>query len=360
MRNTDDLAALEHIATAISTLPDIAYVRSITRPAGKPLTETTTGYQAGVIGKRLEEAQQRIAQSRPDLGRLASGLAQLQGGADTAAANAPRLVAGTRQVVELARTIISSYESAGQALSTATNSTADIPQTLADLTGLVDVLDRSLQALSANAFTADAVNTPRIGARSRTDSRTDSGMHHQPDLRTRPGAARRTRLDLQRRHYPGAATIPGVDGRPQEGIQSARLALPRVKDALARLNRCPSNSEVNRRRKFANSWTNWSRERRHSLKEYRDSPAASPRSRAASIKSPVSPVNSTTGWRKPRATSITSARIPPPVLGPAFIYRHKASPTNSLSPGRNCCSLPTARPPGCSWYSTSNPTAIGH
>ncbi|MBN7534178.1 MMPL family transporter [Mycobacteroides abscessus subsp. abscessus] len=235
MRNTDDLAALDHIATAISALPDIAYVRSITRPAGKPLTETTTGYQAGVIGRRLEEAQQRIAQSRPDLGRLASGLAQLQGGADTAAANAPRLVAGTRQVVELARTIISSYESAGQALSTATNSTADIPQTLADLTGLVDVLDRSLQALSANAFTADAVNT--LG------SVLGPALTPEPipACTTNPICAHaRAQLDELDSISNGATTrvlrqFLASTAVPQEGIQSARLALPRVKDALARL-----------------------------------------------------------------------------------------------------------------------------
>ncbi|MBB4854737.1 RND superfamily putative drug exporter [Mycobacteroides chelonae] len=235
MRNTDDLAALEHIASTISTLPDIAYVRSITRPTGKPLPETTTGYQAGIIGQRLGEAQQRVAQSSPDLGRLVSGLTQLQSGADTAAANAPRLVAGIERVVALARTVINGYESTGQAISTATGSTADIPQILADLTSLIDVLDHSLQALSTNALTADAVST--LGS--------VLGPALNPELApactSNPVCAHaRTRLDELDAISHGAMTrvlrhlLASTDA-PQEAIETAQSALPRVKEALAQL-----------------------------------------------------------------------------------------------------------------------------
>lgn len=50
MRNTTDLAALELMAASVSQVPGVARVRAITRPDGRPLAESATGFSSGAVG----------------------------------------------------------------------------------------------------------------------------------------------------------------------------------------------------------------------------------------------------------------------------------------------------------------------
>ena len=156
MRNTDDLAALDRVAARVAGMPEVAYVRSMTRPSGKQLSQTTIGYQAGVLAARLGDAHQQVAAAAPDIHRLASGTTALRDGAAGASAQIPQLVSGIRQVTGLAHQVLDSYQAAGSGLSTLTGGTVDIRSALADLSSSAGLLDVAMTAIDGNAQVADA------------------------------------------------------------------------------------------------------------------------------------------------------------------------------------------------------------
>ena len=112
LRNTADLAALEMAAMAVSNLPEVGLVRSITRPNGAPLPEAATGYQTGVVGNQLGQAYKQMQTATPQLTMLAQGAAQLRAGADSAVAQMPQLLAGTREVIAMADTVLNGLDQA--------------------------------------------------------------------------------------------------------------------------------------------------------------------------------------------------------------------------------------------------------
>lgn len=114
LRSTQDLAALELAAIEISKLPTVAYVRSITRPDGKPIREASTGYQATEVAGRLDDANKQLIAASPQLRQLAQGATQLSDGAKLAVQRMPDLVNGTSQVVAMANTILNVLDSTDQ------------------------------------------------------------------------------------------------------------------------------------------------------------------------------------------------------------------------------------------------------
>ncbi|WP_052073806.1 MMPL/RND family transporter [Rhodococcoides fascians] len=150
LRTTTDLAALDRAAVAVADLPNVAYVRSLTRPNGEPLPESATGYQTGMIGSRLGAAQGQIANAQPDLERLASGITELRDGALDAQKQLPQLVDGTNQVVALSNSVIDLLPTV-TALTTAT--TADgrtLDQVLGQVQSLTGTLGTLASAIQAN------------------------------------------------------------------------------------------------------------------------------------------------------------------------------------------------------------------
>lgn len=156
MRNTTDLAALDEVASAVSKMPEVAYVRFLTRPDGHQLEQTTIGYQAGMLAKRLGEAEERVQDSNPDLTRLANGVAQLHDGAAAATTQIPELVNGIRQLSALARSTLATYQSADAATQTLTGG-VDIGQVLADLTSLQTVIDTAVSTIADDPAAMDAI-----------------------------------------------------------------------------------------------------------------------------------------------------------------------------------------------------------
>ncbi len=78
------------------TVPGIAYVRSITRPDGRPLAESATGFSTGpsAVSSRTRTAGGRCRTRTPS---SRSGVTALSAGADEAVRQMPRLVAGNRR-----------------------------------------------------------------------------------------------------------------------------------------------------------------------------------------------------------------------------------------------------------------------
>jgi putative drug exporter of the RND superfamily len=80
LRTPEALADMEQMAARVAQLPGIAAVRGITRPDGQPLEAASTTYQAGEVGKRLNDASTLISGRTKDLDKLASGADQLADG----------------------------------------------------------------------------------------------------------------------------------------------------------------------------------------------------------------------------------------------------------------------------------------
>ncbi|WP_264016113.1 MMPL/RND family transporter [[Mycobacterium] manitobense] len=77
LRTAQSLADMEQMAQRVSQLPNIAAVRGITRPDGKPLDQTKLSYQAGQVGDALHGASTQISDKDRDLDALTSGADQL-------------------------------------------------------------------------------------------------------------------------------------------------------------------------------------------------------------------------------------------------------------------------------------------
>jgi RND superfamily putative drug exporter len=141
MRNTSDLAALDLIATAVGNHPEIAYVRSITRPDGKPLPETAIGFQTGRVADGLTDAHHRVDDAIPELRHLAAGATRLRDGSAEAAARIPQLTAGTRDIVALTRTLLSTLESAEQVVGKLSDGSLDVTTLVHNASTATTVLD---------------------------------------------------------------------------------------------------------------------------------------------------------------------------------------------------------------------------
>ncbi|BDH58139.1 MMPL family transporter [Tsukamurella sp. PLM1] len=147
MRNTHDLAALEAIAIGVSNLPQVAYVRSITRPDGKPIPESAVGYQTQQVANGLGDANRQLKEASPQLKALASGVDQLNAGASEASRRVPELVAGTQRVTGLASGVLDALTSAQQALATASGGTVDVNAATALLRSAVATLTTAADAV---------------------------------------------------------------------------------------------------------------------------------------------------------------------------------------------------------------------
>lgn len=141
MRNTADLAALDLIARGVGNLPQVAYVRSLTRPDGKPLQQTAIGYQTGQVADGLGEAQHRIDDQLPQLRRLAAGVTALRDGAADAATRIPQLTDGVRDITGVVRALLGTLESADRLLGTVSGDSVDVADVVATLTSATTALE---------------------------------------------------------------------------------------------------------------------------------------------------------------------------------------------------------------------------
>ena len=96
LRNGRDLAALEQAAAMAARVPGVGSVRAVTRPTGTTITEASVGYQAGVVGDRLADAQGRLSAGRKDAARLVDGADRLADGADRAVSGAGKVLTGVQ------------------------------------------------------------------------------------------------------------------------------------------------------------------------------------------------------------------------------------------------------------------------
>ncbi|GAB19461.1 hypothetical protein GOEFS_086_00310 [Gordonia effusa NBRC 100432] len=235
LRNTTDLAALELSAIAVSNMPEVAKINSITRPDGKPLPEAATGYQTGIVGSQLSTAAHQMVTATPELRRLASGVTQLSAGADDAVTQMPALVSGTDQVVTMAGTVLDGLSTAQNIISIATdgstNSVAStIPMlrtTLSTLTTLVAGFQQADSATNTALRQLDSTFGPLITARPTARCQTD------PACLAARAAFGQLDLALGGRASQALRSIQGLAGVPAELVRKFNALLPQLRNALA-------------------------------------------------------------------------------------------------------------------------------
>ncbi|HCA51678.1 MAG TPA: MMPL family RND transporter, partial [Mycobacterium sp.] len=77
LRTPKALADMEQLAYRVSQVPDIDIVRGITRPTGESLEQARLSFQAGEVGKPLNQAADAINTNTDNLNLLASGSDQI-------------------------------------------------------------------------------------------------------------------------------------------------------------------------------------------------------------------------------------------------------------------------------------------
>src|SRR6478736_4734218 len=138
LRTPPALADMEQMAQRVAQLPNIAAVRGVTRPTGKPLDQTKVSYQAGEVGSKLEDASSQISSKTTDLDALSGGDHQL--------ANS---LAGVRDQVDRA----------GQSMTAMTGALSQVQQQLAgtQTTQLLDTIRSYANSVGNNQTTVNEV-----------------------------------------------------------------------------------------------------------------------------------------------------------------------------------------------------------
>lgn len=234
LRDTSDLAALDMIAMSVGNLPEIAHVRSITRPDGKPLRETAIGFQTGQVADGLTDAHHRVEQAIPELQRLASGVTQLRDGSASAAARIPQLTAGTRDVAALVATMLSALESADRVVDRISNGSLDVNALVRNLSSATAALgtvagdiDSGREKFAASSAALHAVFDPLTAPEPSTTCTADSAC-----LR-----ARRAFNELNDATGGGALTAVAAAQLvapvvPDDTVNTALTVLPDLRDAI--------------------------------------------------------------------------------------------------------------------------------
>ncbi|WP_347954901.1 MMPL family transporter [Gordonia aichiensis] len=257
LRNTADLAALELAADAVARLDPVTSVRSITRPDGRPIAESAAGYVPGRVGGELAGAARQMADARPDLMRLASGVGQLSAGADEAARRMPELVDGTGQVVSMADGVLDALDAAQNLVGVATDHRADLRTAADSARAGLDALAPLLKQLRASAATAAPALTefdrtfgpllaPRAAPSCLTDPRCTAARTALDRLdRATGGRIRETLTDLRAAAAAPADAIRRVD----DSTGALRTLLEQLTGLLGRLDgRTPDQIRADLRR----------------------------------------------------------------------------------------------------------------
>lgn len=232
MRNSRDLAVLNAVSIAVSKVPGVDLVRSITQPSGTPLRPAVIADQLGTLATGLAKADRELEDGRPDLERLASGTDDLGGalgrvsqGAGRAAAGAGRLGDGTGRLAHgIGRAAAATAQAAGGAdrlQAGAGRLAAGLETTHDRVATAVDALDQIVRALDADVVcSADPVcSRARKGLRQIASGQRDQLL---PGLAEAAAGARR----LQ----DGTGGLAGGLDQLSSGLERARAGSVRIAD----------------------------------------------------------------------------------------------------------------------------------
>lgn len=230
MRNTRDLAVLNAVSIAVSKVPGVNLVRSITQPAGTPLKPAVIAEQLGDLAAGLDKANRELESGQPDLERLSAGtstlndaLGRLNEGAGAAASGAGELGTGTNRLssgIGQATEGIKRAGSGSSQLKAGADQLANGLEVAHDLVASsVDGLDQVVAALNGDLLcSADPVcNRARKGLR-----QIAAGQRQE----LLPGLARAA---------DGARELANGNGQLADGLDKITLGLQTARSASSRI-----------------------------------------------------------------------------------------------------------------------------
>lgn len=230
MSDPADLAALNSLTRALTKVPGVVAVRSITEPTGTLLPQATLAGQAGLIGDQLAAADQKLRKGQPGIQRLAHGAHQLADGSHligTGAAKASDAVSLFIRGLDAlagglgtAATGTGSANTGAHGLSVGAKALADGLQTAHDQTGkAVDGLHLIVVELNADPV----CTTDPICSRARTGLAQIYQAEHDQLL---PGLQRAA---------DGARRIASGDGQLASGLRQLHAGLLQAQNGSRRL-----------------------------------------------------------------------------------------------------------------------------
>ena len=194
LRTPQALADMEQMAQRVAQLPNIAAVRGVTRPTGKPLDQTKVSYQAGEVGSKLEDASSQISSKTTDLDALSGGAHQL--------ANS---LAGVRDQVD----------QAGQSMTTMTGALNQVQQQIAgtQTAQLLNTVRAYANSVGSNQAAVNGVVNLRRSDAERVDQQ--SAVRRRPRLQRRPRQTGTTRCRGQQPNRSIRAECAGHGPAPE-------------------------------------------------------------------------------------------------------------------------------------------------
>ena len=163
LRNTKDLALIERAAASVAQHDGVALVRTITRPTGEPITQASVAYQSGLVGDRLDEAKDKVAQGAGGADRLADGATRLDDGASALADGADQAVTGARRIANASARLTRGMDQLLDGADSAITGTGDLRTgagALAD--GLTTAADQVQLAVDSLGLVYDALATKSL------------------------------------------------------------------------------------------------------------------------------------------------------------------------------------------------------
>lgn len=163
LRNTKDLALVERAAAALAQHDGVALVRTVTRPTGTPIAQASVAYQSGVVGDRLDQAKDEVAEGAGGADRLADGADQLDDGATALADGADQAVVGARRIATASSRLSRGMDQLLTGADAAITGTGDLRTgagSLAD--GLTAAADQVQLAVDSLGLVYDALATKSL------------------------------------------------------------------------------------------------------------------------------------------------------------------------------------------------------
>jgi RND superfamily putative drug exporter len=189
LRTPQALADMEQMAQRVAQLPNVAAVRGVTRPTGRPLDQTKVSFQAGQVGSKLEDASSQIHSKTGDLDALSGGARQL---ADSLANVRDQIDGASRSMTAMTATLnqvqhqlagsqasqlldtIPAYANSAESNQTAVNDVVD------STAPMLDALNNSPQCDADTACSAGRADLQRLVAAHKDGSTDASAQSVQP------------------------------------------------------------------------------------------------------------------------------------------------------------------------------------
>ncbi len=231
LRTSQDLALIERAAAVVAQHEGVALVRTITRPTGVPITEASVSYQSGLVGDRLGQAKDKVAEGSGGAERLADGAGQLADGSSELADGAGQAVDGAEQIADATARLSTGLTRLLDGADAVVAGTGDLRTGAAGLAdGLSAAADQVQVAVDGLGLVYDALATKSL-----TCGLEPACSQARTGLKQIWEAQRDQLLPGLRQAATGARSLADGTGELQAGLTELRAGLAKARTGTDRL-----------------------------------------------------------------------------------------------------------------------------